>query len=162
MPRIEHASELTSSSTDAGSRPQRQNARIGERFVAIWDCAAIDVGLAAVDVMFAEKFVNREPLVGPTREDYKSELRMFGAAFPNLLAVAQAIIAEGSGNRVVVRWTATGTYAGGLGFVGVNDALAVGRTVTLKGIDILRIERGKIAERWGQFDGLGMVRQLTP
>jgi predicted ester cyclase len=61
-----------------------------------------------------------------------------------------------------VRWTATGTYAGGLGFVGVNDALAVGRTVTLKGIDILRIERGKIAERWGQFDGLGMVRQLTP
>jgi predicted ester cyclase len=112
--------------------------------------------------VFAEKFINREPLIGPTREDYKRELRTFAGAFPNLFAVAQAIIAESGGDRVVVRWTASGTYAGGLSFVGIDDTLAVGRTVTLRGIDILRIERGKIAERWGQFDGLGMVRQLTP
>ena len=162
MPSIEHSSDPTNSSAYAGSKSQSQNARLGERFIAIWDCGAIDAGLAAVDVVFAEKFINREPLIGPTREDYKSELRTFAAAFPNLLAVAQAIIAESGGDRVVVRWTASGTYAGGLSLVGIDDALAVGRTVTLRGIDILRIERGKIAERWGQFDRLGMVRQLTP
>src|SRR2546423_11072846 len=97
MPSIEHSSDLTNSSAYAGSKSQSQNARLGERFIAIWDCGAIDAGLAAVDVVFAEKFINREPLIGPTREDYKRELRTFAAAFPNLVAVAQAIIAESGG-----------------------------------------------------------------
>src|SRR5438046_2419552 len=158
MSRIETSSDSTNSSAYAGSRPQSQNARLGERFIAIWDCGAIDAGLAAVDVVFAEKFINRKPLIGPTREDYKRELRTFAAAFPNLLAVAQAIIAESGGDRVVVRWTASGTYAGGLALVGIDDALAVGRTVTLRGIDILRIGRGKHAERSGPVRGIGTGR----
>src|SRR5207248_9069030 len=137
-PSIEHPSDPTNSSAYTGSRPQSQNARLGERFIAIWDCGAIDAGLAAVDVVFAEKFINREPLIGPTREDYKSELRTFAAAFPNLLAVAQAIIAASGGDRVLVRWTASGTYAGGLAFVGLDDGLPVGRTLQLRGTDTLR------------------------
>src|SRR5256885_5356135 len=136
MPRIEHSSDLTNSSAYAGSKSQSQNARLGERFIAIWDCGAIDAGLAAVDVVFAEKFINREPLIGPTREDYKSELRTFATAFPNLLAVAQAIIAESGGGPGFVAAAAGGAFLGGLPFFGVDDALAARRTLPLRGIGL--------------------------
>jgi predicted ester cyclase len=35
------------------------------------------------------------------------------------------------------------------------------RRVQLHGIDILRIAQGRVAERWGQFNGLEMMQQLT-
>ena len=34
------------------------------------------------------------------------------------------------------------------------------KQVTIPGIDILRIEEGKIVELWGQEDTLGMMQQL--
>jgi predicted ester cyclase len=37
---------------------------------------------------------------------------------------------------------------------------ATGKKVSLKGMDILRVEDGKIVERWGEFDALGMLAQL--
>jgi predicted ester cyclase len=37
---------------------------------------------------------------------------------------------------------------------------ATGKQVTLSGIDILRIENGKIAERWAEYDNLGLLQQL--
>jgi len=33
--------------------------------------------------------------------------------------------------------------------------------VKLRGIDLLRIARGRVAERWGEFNGLDMMQQLT-
>src|SRR5256885_17133898 len=127
MSRIEHSSDSTNFSAYAGSRAQSQNAWLGERFIAIWDCGAIDAGLAAVDVVFAEKFINREPLIGPTREDYKRELRTFATAFPNLFAVAQAIIAESGGVGGGVGGRAGGTHAGGPPLAGHDDPPPGGR-----------------------------------
>jgi len=37
---------------------------------------------------------------------------------------------------------------------------ASGRTVSLPGINIWRIRGGRIVERWGRLDELGMMRQL--
>lgn len=37
---------------------------------------------------------------------------------------------------------------------------AAGKAVTTTGITILRIENGKIAERWSNADQVGLVRQL--
>ena len=148
-----------SASAYRGSKSPAKNRAIGERFVGIWDCTHMAAGLAEIDALFAADFVDNNPIIGPTREDYKGELRLFCSAFPDLVATAQQIITDG--DLVVVRWTARATYAGGLSFLGINDAVAVGRTVTLKGIDILRIERGLIAERWGEFDAFGMIAQLN-
>jgi len=33
--------------------------------------------------------------------------------------------------------------------------------VRLHGIDLLRIGEGKVVERWGEFNGLEMMQQLT-
>ena len=59
------------------------------------------------------------------------------------------------GDRAVLRWSATGTHAGDqLGMPPTN------RVVQLTGIDILRIADGKIAERWGETNGLEMMQQI--
>jgi hypothetical protein len=31
----------------------------------------------------------------------------------------------------------------------------------LHGVDILRIAEGRVTERWGEFNGLDMMQQLT-
>ena len=41
---------------------------IGERFVAIWDCACQAAGLAAIDALFSPAFFNHDPIPGPSRE----------------------------------------------------------------------------------------------
>lgn len=57
---------------------------------------------------------------------------------------------------VVERFTASGTHTGA-DLMGVP---ASGRTITLEGVNIFRIRDGKIVERWGRLDELGVLRQL--
>jgi predicted ester cyclase len=63
------------------------------------------------------------------------------------------LIAEG--DRVVVRWTNSGTNDGE--FLG---APATNRPFTTAGIDIYRIEGGKLAEHWHVVDLYGQMVQL--
>lgn len=55
-----------------------------------------------------------------------------------------------------VRWTATGTYAGG--FPGATAQ--PGTVVTFTGTDTLRIENGKFVEYWFNADQLQLLTQL--
>ncbi len=60
------------------------------------------------------------------------------------------------GDHIVVRWQARGTYAGG-----VPGARApVGTAVDFTGTDILRVERGQLAEYWVNSDTLALLTQL--
>jgi steroid delta-isomerase-like uncharacterized protein len=59
------------------------------------------------------------------------------------------------GDRVAVRWTFHGTNTGE--YLG---AAATGRAIHVTGINILRIEKGRIAEMWIQADDLGEREQL--
>jgi steroid delta-isomerase-like uncharacterized protein len=58
-------------------------------------------------------------------------------------------------DRVVVRWTNAGTHIGE--FAGIP---ATGRTFTVAGIDIYRVEAGLLAEHWHVVDQLAMLGQL--
>jgi predicted ester cyclase len=53
------------------------------------------------------------------------------------------------------RWSARGTHQGEL--VGVDPT---GNQVQITGITISRIEGGKIAEDWINYDALGMMQQI--
>jgi predicted ester cyclase len=55
----------------------------------------------------------------------------------------------------VTRWTGRGTHSGEL--MGVPPT---GKQVTVTGIDIYRVAGGKLVERWGEFDQMGMMQQL--
>jgi predicted ester cyclase len=84
--------------------------------------------------------------------DLISQIR---AAFPDLrFAVDVGPIIDG--DHVVVRWIATGKYAGG--FPGATAP--VGTPVTFTGTDILRTKHGKIADYWLNADQLSLVTQL--
>ena len=63
------------------------------------------------------------------------------------------VIAEG--DRVVVRWTNTGTQIGE--FAGIP---ATGGAFAIAGIDIYRVEGDLLAEHWHVVDQLSMLGQL--
>jgi predicted ester cyclase len=63
------------------------------------------------------------------------------------------VIAEG--DRVVVRWTNSGRHSGP--FLGIPPT---GRSFTMAGIDIYRIENHRLAEHWHVVDQLTMLQQL--
>ena len=63
-------------------------------------------------------------------------------------------IAEG--DKVVTRWTATGTHQGE--FFGVGPT---GKRIEMTGISIERFdEGGKLVEEWPEYNLLGVLRQL--
>src|SRR5215211_2245590 len=83
-------------------------------------------------------------------EIYASDYRQ---AFPDLRVTVEDLIAEG--DRVAAHLRFRGTHLGEL------DGIApTGRRVDCTGIVVSRIEEGKIAEDWANFDDLGMMQQL--
>lgn len=59
------------------------------------------------------------------------------------------------GDRVAMRFLVTGTHQGE--FQGIP---ATGRSMAVQGMTILHFRDGKIAERWNQFDQMGLMQQL--
>ena len=78
----------------------------------------------------------------------------FRRAVPDLRLTITLLIA--AGDRVVERWIVDGSHTGGELF-GIP---ARGTPLVLSGINEFRIEAGRIAERWGMMDVLGMLQQL--
>ncbi len=56
------------------------------------------------------------------------------------------------GDKVTVRHTGTGTHEGE--FMGMP---ATGKSITIPGIDILRVKDGKVVEHWGLTDMSAMM-----
>ncbi len=78
---------------------------------------------------------------------------IFRGAFPDWRSDVQQLIAEG--DLVAENFVAHGTHRGA-----VMGETPTGREVTLRGVNIFRIADGKIVERWGHLDQLGLLQQL--
>jgi steroid delta-isomerase-like uncharacterized protein len=74
-------------------------------------------------------------------------------AFPDLDRKVDDLVAEG--DRVVARWSATGTQTGP--FMGMPPS---GKVATNSGITIFRISGGRIVEEWSESDMLGLLQQV--
>jgi steroid delta-isomerase-like uncharacterized protein len=111
--------------------------------------------LDAVDRYLAPGFVNHDPFPGfaADREGLRQTAQAFRQAFPDWHSQLQALIAEE--DLVSERFTARGTHQGEI--MGVAPT---GREVTLAGINIFRVQDGKLVERWGRTDDLGFLQQL--
>jgi predicted ester cyclase len=59
------------------------------------------------------------------------------------------------GDKVVENWVFTGTHTGD--FLGIP---ATGKRITVRGLEIWRLEAGLIVERWGVVDAAGVLEQL--
>jgi steroid delta-isomerase-like uncharacterized protein len=87
------------------------------------------------------------------REGLKKLIAMYRQAFPDLHVSIDDQIAED--DKVVTRWTATGTHQGEL-----MGAPATGKSATTTGIGIDRIDNGQVVEAWGNWDTMALFQQL--
>jgi steroid delta-isomerase-like uncharacterized protein len=129
-----------------------ENKAIARRMVDAWnrgDPDALD-GVMAPDYLFHDP---ADPALPRGPEGAKQQLTAFRTAFPDLRMTIEAEVAEG--DLVVVRLAGAGTHRGA--FMGVPPT---GRRVTLSSIEVMRVERGKIAEHWDELDALGLLQQL--
>ena len=78
---------------------------------------------------------------------------MFRAGFPDWHSDTGILVGEG--DLVVEQFTASGTHRGEIFGVPPSD-----RAVSMTGINIWRLRDGRIVERWGRLDELGLMRQL--
>jgi steroid delta-isomerase-like uncharacterized protein len=86
-------------------------------------------------------------------EGARRSIAFYREAFPDLRFEIEEQVAEG--DLVVSRFTATGTQDGDL-----PDLPATHRQGKVTGISILRVEDGRIAESWTNWDTLGLFQQL--
>jgi predicted ester cyclase len=86
-------------------------------------------------------------------ESTKQFFDMFHAAFPDSSRTIEDQIAEGE--LVATRVTLNGTHRGE--FQGISPT---GKRIAVTGIWIDRVAGGKIVERWGAVDMLGLMQQL--
>jgi predicted ester cyclase len=115
-----------------------------------------DGDLTAVDRYLDPDFIDHDPPLpgapdGPEGARQAAALRR--QAFPDWRSDVQHMIAEG--DLVVEHFIAHGTHRGS-----VMGESPTGRDVVLRGINIFRITDGKIVERWGRLDDLGLLQQL--
>jgi steroid delta-isomerase-like uncharacterized protein len=110
--------------------------------------------VALFDDLFAD-CVYRGPGVGELRgEAYRQFLTSVLAAFPDGRWTIEDQVAEG--DKVVTRWTFTGTHQGEL-----MGLAPTGKCVTTSGMMMDRIAGGKITEEWEEWDALGMMQQMS-
>ena len=112
--------------------------------------------LEVADELIAADYVDHDPAMpedihGP--EGYKEYVGTYRPAFPDLHLQIQDQIAEG--DKVVTRWTGTGTHEGELAGIAPT-----GERVTLPGMEIVRISEGKLVEGWEGYDSMTIMRQL--
>lgn len=112
--------------------------------------------LDVADELLAPDYVDHDPAMpedvyGP--EGFKQYVGAYRSAFSDLHVQIEDQIAEG--DKVVTRWTGTGTHDGELAGIAPT-----GNRLTLPGMEIVRISGGKLVEGWEGYDSMNMMRQL--
>lgn len=78
----------------------------------------------------------------------------FYAAFADLRHSVEQVVSEG--DRAAVRFILVGTHTGD--FMGVPPA---GAPIEVSATALMRIEDGRVAELWGEFDRMALMQQLA-
>jgi steroid delta-isomerase-like uncharacterized protein len=118
-----------------------------------WNQGKLEVfdELLAPNCVFNEPSLPGGKITGP--HAYKQRAQMFRAAFPDLRITVNDQFEDG--DKVVLRWTVTGTHKGEL--MGIPPT---GKHVTVTGISINVIRGDKLVEAWENSDTLGLLQQL--
>jgi steroid delta-isomerase-like uncharacterized protein len=110
--------------------------------------------LAAAGELLSPNFSLHTPLPSsPGIQGMKEIITACRAAFEHLDVTVEDMVAEG--DKVAARFTACGTHQGSF-----MNLPPTGKPITMTGIEIFRIEDGKIAELWGEANLLGLMVQL--
>jgi predicted ester cyclase len=111
--------------------------------------------LAVIDEFVAEDYVDNTapPQFRNGRASFRALAEHWRAAIPDIRLVVDSVVAEG--DLVALAWRGTGTHLGEL--MGIP---ATGRQGSISGISISKVVDGRVVERWGNADDLGLLRRL--
>lgn len=131
---------------------EEYKALVRETVLEIWNKG----NLAAIDKAYAPDYVGHDPASPEStldREGLKQFVLAYRNAFPDLRVTVEDQLCDG--NKVVTRYVARGTHRGEFMGIAPTD-----KPVTVSGIGISCIARGKIAEEWDSYDALGILQQI--
>lgn len=116
---------------------------------------AVNTGTLAFDDLVAVDSVDHDPAPGqgPGPQGYRDMFTELCTAFPDLHVEVEHLTA--TDDDVAFAYTITGTNDGP--FQGNG---ATGKKIKVRGMQIGRFESGKLVERWGSSDQLGIMTQL--
>ena len=89
--------------------------------------------------------------MGP--EGYQMFFTQLRSAFPDMQVEVKKLVAEG--DSVAFAYTLTGTHQGDF-----NGHKPTGKAIKVRGMQIGRFVDGKMVERWGSSDELGILKQI--
>ncbi|MER5860225.1 ester cyclase [Streptomyces sp900105245] len=118
--------------------------------------AVVAGDLDALDAIVAPDAVDHNPAPGqgPGPDGYKAMFGELRSAFPDLHVQVEHLMA--TDDELAFAYIITGTHLGPL-----MGRPPTGRKVSYRGMQISRFDGdGKLVERWGSSDELGMLRQL--
>ena len=130
---------------------QQVNMETQEKFGA----AVNDGNLSEIMQLMSPGVVDHDP--APTQgsgpEGFIAFFTEFRQGFPDLKIDVEHAVADE--NNISIAYTVTGTHRGV--FMGIPPT---GRKISARGVQIARFVDGKIVERWGSSDQLGILQQL--
>lgn len=105
--------------------------------------------------VFSEDVVDHDPAPdqGPGVAGFQAFFGSLNSAFPDFQLAVDSIVADDE--QVAIAYRVSGTHEGD--FQGVAPT---GRRIEARAAQVARFADGKIVERWGSTDELGIVRQL--
>jgi predicted ester cyclase len=89
--------------------------------------------------------------MGP--EGYQAFFTQLRSAFPDMQVEVKKLVADG--DSVAFAYTLTGTHQGDF-----NGHKPTGKAIKVRGMQIGRFVDGKMVERWGASDELGILKQI--
>lgn len=110
--------------------------------------------VTVLDELAVADYVEHDPLPGQGTglQGLKDRVNALIEGLDPQFTIEDVIAEE---DKVVVRWTNSGTHTGA--FLGIPPT---GRSFSIAGIDVYRIEDGKLAEHWHVIDMYGQMVQL--
>jgi cytidylate kinase len=125
---------------------------LARRWMALWQGA----DLAGINALHAPCFIDHSPDGRPgDRAGFAGGIAALRTAFPDFHAETAAMVVDAARQSVAIRWHATGSHRGA--FLGCAPT---GLPVTFTGIEIIECRAGRVAARWGEWDGLALRAQL--
>lgn len=145
---------IAASGTPAAECPTSTREEM-ERYAQIWHEVWVSHDVSTLEGLFSPNAIHHNGVgadaVGLAA--IQQGLETFFAAFPDVVDTLEDVVVDG--DRVASRYTATGTNTGS--WYGAEPS---GRTATVTGMSILRVECGQVVEIWSEVSGLPLWQQM--
>lgn len=96
---------------------------------------------------------NPAPDQGPGPDGFIQMFSAMRGSFPDLTVTVDQLVTDE--DKVAIAYTITGTQRGD--FLGVSPT---NHKISARGVQIGRFKNGKLVERWGSSDQLGILQQI--